>query len=153
MLASTNIVRGQQDDIDILNIDNKKVRQAQIARLERTRKLRDEKVCRASLEKLTQVAETGEGNILRFAIDAARARASVGEISSALEAAWGRHEAQTKMVSGIYGHSFNDDKHYDEVRGKIEKLKKELGRAPKILILKMGQDGHDRGCQSDRHRF
>ena len=137
----------QQDDIDILNIDNKAVRDAQIARLKRMRKSRDDKACQNALENLTKAAISGQDNLLRVAVEAARARASLGEISLALEKAWGRHKAETKMVSGIYGHSFDDDPLYDEVRRKINKVKSELGRKPRILVLKMGQDGHDRGAK------
>ncbi|MCP4073696.1 MAG: methylmalonyl-CoA mutase [Hyphomicrobiales bacterium] len=136
-----------QDDIDILNIDNNAVRQAQITRLNRIRKTRDETACTKALENLTRVAKSGEDNILRLAVEAARARASVGEISNALELAWGRHKAETRMVSGVYGHSFEDDAHYDDVCKEISGLENELGRKPKILVLKMGQDGHDRGAK------
>ena len=137
----------QQDEIDILDIDNNAVRKAQIARLNRMRKSRDEAACVNALENLTQVARTGEGNILRDAVNAARARASVGEISLALERAWGRHEAETKMVSGVYGHSFDDDPQFTKVQDQISNLENELGRKPRILVLKMGQDGHDRGAK------
>ena len=136
-----------QDKIDILDIDNNAVRTAQIARLKRMRKTRDESACQSALENLTKVAQSGEGNILGVAVEAARARASVGEISLALEAAWGRHVAETKMVSGIYGHSFENDPKFDEVRGEISSLQNQIGRKPKILVLKMGQDGHDRGAK------
>ncbi|MCP4935868.1 MAG: methylmalonyl-CoA mutase, partial [bacterium] len=137
----------QQDEIDILNIDNNAVRQAQITRLNRIRKTRDETACTTALENLTRAAKSGEDNILRLAVEAARARASVGEISNALELAWGRHKAETRMVSGVYGHSFENDAHYDDVRKEISGLENELGRKPKILVLKMGQDGHDRGAK------
>jgi methylmalonyl-CoA mutase len=137
----------QQDKIDILEIDNKAVRNAQIARLNRIRNSRDESACVSALEKLTTVAKSGEGNILRVAVEAARARASVGEISLALEVAWGRHVAETKMVSGVYGNSFENDPQYNEVQSQISSLVNELGRKPKILVLKMGQDGHDRGAK------
>jgi methylmalonyl-CoA mutase len=137
----------QQDEIDILNIDNNAVREAQVARLNRMRNNRDEGACTTALENLTRIAKSGEDNILRLAIEAARERASVGEISNALESAWGRHKAKTKMVSGVYGHSFENNSRYNEVREEISGLEKELGRKPRILVLKMGQDGHDRGAK------
>ncbi len=137
----------QQDEIDILQIDNNKVRRAQIARLTRVRKNRDEKACQAALENLSRIAASGEDNLLRVAVVAARARATVGEISLALESAWGRHKAETKMVTGGYRHLFADDEKYSEVRDEIDKVSKELGRKPRILVLKMGQDGHDRGAR------
>ncbi|KAG1702815.1 Methylmalonyl-CoA mutase [Nymphon striatum] len=112
-------------DIDILQIDNTAVRKAQIARLERTRKNRDQTACDAALAKLTKVAKTGEGNILEAAVEAARQRASVGEISDAMEIAWGRHKAE-------------DD---------ISSMETTLGRKPRIMVVKMGQDGHDRGAK------
>ena len=136
-----------QDEIDILQIDNDAVREAQVARLNRMRKSRDEKACKSALDALANCAKTAKGNLLEFAVEAARARASVGEISMALEEAWGRHVAETKMVSGVYGHSFDDDAHYEEVRVEIDKMSKSLGRKPRILVLKMGQDGHDRGAK------
>ena len=137
----------QQDEIDILDIDNNAVREAQIARLIRMRKARNESACMAALEKLSGVAKSGDGNILRFAIDAARLRASVGEISLALEKAWGRHKAQTEMVTGVYGSSFEGDENYQEVRSQITAIAQNLGRKPRILVSKMGQDGHDRGAK------
>ncbi|MCP4184777.1 MAG: methylmalonyl-CoA mutase [Hyphomicrobiales bacterium] len=137
----------QQDKIDILDIDNKAVRSAQIARLNRIRKSRDESACISALENLTNVCKSGRGNILRIAVEAARARASVGEISTALESAWGRHVAETKMVSGVYGNSFENDPQFNDVHSQISGLENELGRKPRILVLKMGQDGHDRGAK------
>ena len=137
----------QQEEIDILQIDNDAVREAQISRLNRMRKSRDEATCKKKLEDLENCALTGEGNILSFAIEASRERASVGEISQALENAWGRHVAATKMVSGVYGNSLNEDGQYHDVQNQIEKLTSALGRKPRILVLKMGQDGHDRGAK------
>lgn len=137
----------QQDEIDILQIDNDAVREAQILRLNRMRKSRDDAGVKESLENLENSARTGKGNILAFAIEAARSRASVGEISMALENAWGRHVAKTKMVSGVYSRSLEEDEQYLDVQNEIEKLASSLGRKPRILVLKMGQDGHDRGAK------
>ncbi|MEZ5871307.1 MAG: methylmalonyl-CoA mutase [Nitratireductor sp.] len=136
-----------QEDIDILRIDNKAVRESQIARLNRTRKTRDEAACKAALAALETCARTGEGNILAAAVEAARARASVGEISSAMERAWGRHEAETKTVSGVYGGEYAGDEHYARVSAAISGTAQSLGRKPKMLVVKMGQDGHDRGAK------
>ncbi len=136
-----------QDDIDILQIDNIAVRKAQIARLERTRKNRDQTACDATLAKLTKVAKTGEGNILEAAVEAARQRASLGEISDAMEIAWGRHKAEVKTISDVYGAGFDGDEAYAKIQGDISSMEKTLGRKPRIMVVKMGQDGHDRGAK------
>ncbi|MGI9399745.1 MAG: methylmalonyl-CoA mutase [Rhizobiaceae bacterium] len=135
------------DEFEILSIDNEKVRDAQIARLKRTRRNRNEEACQKALDNLEQIARSGDGNTLAGAIEAARARASVGEISQAMENAWGRHVADTQTVSGVYGSAYDDDKRFSEVSEKLKKIGKEAGRAPRILIVKMGQDGHDRGAK------
>ena len=136
-----------QEDIDILRIDNKAVRESQIARLKRTRKGRDEAACKAALAALESVARTGEGNILAAAVEAARARATVGEISSAMENAWGRHEAETRTVSGVYGGQYSGDERYERISKAIADTAGSLGRKPRMLVVKMGQDGHDRGAK------
>lgn len=135
------------DEFDILSIDNEKVRDAQIARLKRTRRNRNEDACNKALESLENIAGSGEGNILAGAIEAARVRATVGEISQAMENAWGRHIAETKTVSGVYGGAYKDDKRFSAISGEIDTISREHGRTPKILIVKMGQDGHDRGAK------
>ncbi|MEM7464022.1 MAG: methylmalonyl-CoA mutase family protein, partial [Pseudomonadota bacterium] len=137
----------KEDEFEILSIDNEKVRDAQIARLKRTRRNRNEEACQKALDNLEQIARSGDGNIQAGAIEAARARASVGEISQAMETAWGRHVADTQTVSGVYGSAYDDDKRFSEVSEKLVSLGKEAGRAPRILIVKMGQDGHDRGAK------
>ena len=137
----------QQDDIDILEIDNTKVRKAQIARLERTRKNRDQSACDAALAKLAEVAKTGEGNILEAAVEAARYRATVGEISDAMESAWGRHEAEVKTISNVYGAGFEGNEIYEKLQADISSMETSLGRKPRIMVVKMGQDGHDRGAK------
>jgi len=134
------------DAIDVLKIDNAKVREAQIARLERLRAGRDGAAVQAAMDALTRAAETGEGNLLELAVDAARKRASVGEISYALEKVWGRHVAEVKAVSGVYAGEMGDDGDMvAATRAKADAFAEADGRRPRILICKMGQDGHDRG--------
>jgi len=132
--------------IDVLKIDNKKVREAQIARLERLRANRDDAAVQSAMDALTAAAETGSGNLLELAVDAARKRASVGEISYALEKVWGRHVAEVQAVSGVYAGEMGDDGDLvASVRAKADTFADADGRRPRILICKMGQDGHDRG--------
>ncbi len=135
------------EHVDFLMIDNAKVRDSQIARIARTRKNRDAAACEAALAALEQTARTGSGNLLEKAVDAARARATVGEISMALENAWGRHEAQTKVVSGVYGGHYEGDAAFAKVQEEITEVAGRLGRKPRVLVVKMGQDGHDRGAK------
>ncbi len=136
-----------QDPIDILEVDNKKVRNAQIARLSRMRKTRDQSACDAALDELTRVAETGKGNILETAVEAARARASVGEISDAMEKAWNRHKAETHVISDVYEAGFDGDKDWIKLKSDISAMETSLGRKPRLMVVKMGQDGHDRGAK------
>jgi methylmalonyl-CoA mutase len=133
--------------VDVLMIDNARVRESQIARIARTRRDRDSAACEAALAGLEETARSGNGNILAAAIEAARARATVGEISMALENAWGRHEAHTPVVSGIYGGHYAGDSAFAKVQAEIEGVSASLGRKPKVLVVKMGQDGHDRGAK------
>ncbi len=137
----------QQDDIDILEVDNQKVREQQISRLNRMKKNRDANACKAALAELENVAETGDGNILAAAVEAARARASVGEISDAMERAWGRHKAETHVISDVYEAGFEGDETYEKLKSDITSMKTTLGRKPRIMVVKMGQDGHDRGAK------
>lgn len=137
----------EQDDIDILEIDNTVVRKAQIERLTRTRKNRDQTACDTALSNLENIAKTGEGNILEAAVEAARARASIGEISDAMERAWGRHEAEVHTISDVYGAGFDGDKVYEKLKTDIADMETNIGRKPRIMVVKMGQDGHDRGAK------
>jgi methylmalonyl-CoA mutase len=133
--------------IDIREIDNTAVRQAQIARLEHLRRTRDgARVC-AALGALTRAAEAGEGNLLELAVEAARARASVGEISEALEKVWGRYHAEIRSISGVYGGQLARDEEWRALRAEVERFAAEHGRRPRILVAKVGQDGHDRGAK------
>ena len=133
--------------LDILEVDNTAVRNAQIARLERLRAQRDEAAVQAALAALTHCARTGEGNLLALSVDAARARATLGEISDALEQVWGRHQAVTRSIAGVYSSEFGEEVAVDQVRRMAEAFERVEGRRPRILVAKMGQDGHDRGAK------
>ncbi len=134
--------------IEVLKVDNTAVREAQIARLETLRRERDPRAVEEALRALTACAagETGGGNLLELAVGAARARATVGEISNALEAVWGRHRATIQTISGVYGEQMgNAMDEVEKVRREVERFAEREGRRPRILVAKMGQDGHDRG--------
>jgi len=136
----------EAEDIDVLKVDNSSVRDQQIAKLKRLRENRDQAACDAALEALTQSAQSGEGNLLALAVDAARARATVGEISSALEKVYGRHTATINSISGVYRSVAGAmSPKIDAIQKRVDKFVAEEGRRPRILIAKMGQDGHDRG--------
>ena len=140
----------QEAPIDILEVDNSAVREQQVARLAEVRAGRDAEAATHALDALTQAAATGEGNLLALAVDAARARATLGEISGALESVWGRHKAVIRSIAGVYraeyGHSDNDDA-IGRVRRMADDFAAAEGRRPRILVAKMGQDGHDRGAK------
>ena len=136
----------KQDPIDILDIDNVKVRDAQIARLKATRAARDEAACQAALAELTRRAAEG-GNLLEGAVAAARARATVGEISDAMEKVFGRHRAEVKTLAGVYGAAYEGDAGFEAIQRDVEAFAEEEGRRPRMLVVKMGQDGHDRGAK------
>ena len=136
-----------EPEIDVLDIDNTAVRDGQIKRLERVRSQRDESVCRATLDALTAAAENGAENLLALAVDTARARASVGEISDALEKVYGRHRAVIHSVSGVYGSAYEGDSGFMNIQQEIEAFARDEGRRPRILVAKLGQDGHDRGAK------
>ncbi|MEQ8394542.1 methylmalonyl-CoA mutase [Thalassobaculum sp.] len=133
------------DNIEILKVDNARVRKGQIEKLQRLRAERDAKDVEARLEALTRSAQSGEGNLLALAVDAARARASVGEISTALERVWGRHVAEVRTISGVYSSEVGASTMVDDVKKLVREFEELEGRRPRILIAKMGQDGHDRG--------
>ena len=134
-----------EDKLDTLEVDNDLVRQGQIARLAKMRSSRDEAACQAALAALTEGAKSG-GNLLSLAVDAARARASLGEISDAMEAVFGRYNTTPTPVSGIYGSAHEFDKRWAQVVDGVAAVERRLGRKPKLLVAKMGQDGHDRGA-------
>ncbi len=138
--------KDKEDPIDILEIDNAKVRDAQVARLEHIRAIRGETTCQAALEALTNVA-SGGGNLLAAAVEAARARASVGEISMAMEKAFGRHRAEVKTLAGVYGAAYEGDEGFAAIQKSVDAFAETEGRRPRMLVVKMGQDGHDRGAK------
>ena len=136
----------EKTDIDILDVDNMAVRDSQIARLENIRATRDEAACQAALEALTACAKS-DGNLLEAAVAAARARATVGEISLAMENEFGRHRAEVKTLAGVYGKAYEGDEGFAAIQKSVEDFAEEEGRRPRMLVVKMGQDGHDRGAK------
>jgi methylmalonyl-CoA mutase len=138
--------KDKEDPIDILDIDNVKVRESQIARLEKIRASRDAAACDAALAELERRAGEG-GNLLEAAVEAARARASVGEISMAMEKVFGRHRAEVKTLAGVYGSAYEGDEGFAQIQADVEAFAEEEGRRPRMLVVKMGQDGHDRGAK------
>ncbi|MAU53002.1 MAG: methylmalonyl-CoA mutase [Roseovarius sp.] len=147
VIVGVNKYRKEKEDpIDILDVDNVKVREAQIARLERIRATRDAAACEAALDELTRRAREG-GNLLEAAVEAARARATVGEISMALEKEFGRHRAEVRTLAGVYGAAYEGDEGFAAIQKDVENFAEEEGRRPRMLVVKMGQDGHDRGAK------
>ena len=136
----------EEDPPEILEVDTTEVREAQVARLAKTRSERDETRCRAALEALTEGAR-GDANLLALSVDAARERATVGEISDALEVVFTRHKAVIRSISGIYGSAFEDDDDFTRIQESVNAFAHDHGRRPRILVVKLGQDGHDRGAK------
>lgn len=137
----------KEDPIDILDIDNTAVRLKQIERIKRVRESRDEEKVKAALDAITASVESGEENLLELAIEAARLRATLGEISDAVEAVSGRHKAVIRSVSGVYSSNFSDAEQIETVQQMTAEFEEQEGRRPRILVAKMGQDGHDRGAK------
>jgi methylmalonyl-CoA mutase len=137
----------KEDDIETLDIDNTAVRQKQIERIQKLKAERNEENAAKALEALTAAAETGEGNLLEKAVEAARARATLGEISDAVEKVSGRHKATIRSISGVYSSNFSNEQEIAVVQEMTEEFLENEGRRPRILIAKMGQDGHDRGAK------
>ncbi len=135
-----------EDQIDILDVDNMAVRASQMARLQRVRGTRDQAACDAALEAL-QAGAKGDANLLELAVEAARARATVGEISMAMEHAFGRHRAEVKTLAGVYGAAYAGDEGFEKIQKDVESFAQEEGRRPRMMVVKMGQDGHDRGAK------
>jgi methylmalonyl-CoA mutase len=131
----------------VREIDNSAVREAQVARLREVRAKRDAVAVRRALEALTECARTGRGNLLDHAIGAVRARATVGEVSDALEKVWGRYRASSQTVAGVYGAAFADDGDWQGLKGDVDAFAAAEGRRPRVMIAKLGQDGHDRGAR------
>lgn len=147
VVGVNKFISEDQPAIDILEIDNEEVRAAQIERLKFVRSARDESACQASLTLLTEAGHTGEGNLLALSIEAMRARATVGEVSQALEASFTRYRAITQNVSGVYSANYGTDENFTRIQRKVESFSKIEGRRPRMLVVKLGQDGHDRGAK------
>jgi methylmalonyl-CoA mutase len=132
---------------ETLEVDNTAVRKQQIARLEQIRATRDAAACQGALDALTAAAKSGEGNLLALAIEAVRARATVGEVSDALETVYTRHKPEIRSIAGVYGAAYHDDPQFQQIQGAVEAFAGEEGRRPRMLVVKLGQDGHDRGAK------
>jgi len=139
--------RENEPDIDVLDIDNSAVRESQIRRLQSVKSARDAAACNAALSALTAAAEDKSGNLLDLAVNAVRARATVGEISDALEKVYGRHRAVIHSISGVYGSAYAGDARFAEIQAAVAAFARDEGRRPRMLVVKLGQDGHDRGAK------
>ncbi|KQS47353.1 methylmalonyl-CoA mutase [Flavobacterium sp. Leaf359] len=137
----------KEDPLHILDVDNQMVRRQQIERLEKIKATRNTEKVKETLHKLTEAAKSGQGNLLEIAVDAARNRATLGEISDALETVFGRYKAQIKSFSGVYSKEIKNDESFEKAKQKADEFAKSEGRRPRIMIAKMGQDGHDRGAK------
>jgi len=137
----------KEDPMEFLEVDNTAVREAQIARLNKLRSERDDLKVQACLAAITKAAEDKSGNLLELAIDAARARASLGEISDAMEKVFGRHQASIKLINNVYSSEYAKMDEIEKVRALTDQFAEQEGRRPRILVAKMGQDGHDRGAK------
>lgn len=137
----------QEDPIDILEVDNTKVRESQISRINQIKKTRDHSKVEKCLDAITKCAETGEGNLLELAVEAAKERATLGEISFACEKVFGRYQATIRSISGVYMSEISDDESFKRARNLADRFAEKEGRRPRIMVAKMGQDGHDRGAK------
>jgi len=135
------------DAFDILEVDNHKVREQQVARLQAIRATRDAARVKAALAALTEAAKSGRGNLLDLSIQGMRKRATVGEVSDALEQVFGRHRADIQKVTGVYAKAYDSAEGWDKLKGEIAAFAKEQGRRPRVMVAKLGQDSHDRGAQ------
>jgi len=133
-------------EVDVLDIDNAEVRAKQVARLEQIRRTRDEDRCRAALQGLESAA-AGDENVLAAAVECARARATLGEISDAMERVWGRHRAEIRSISGVYAAAYHGDPEFEAIQADVREFESAEGRRPRMLVAKLGQDGHDRGAK------
>jgi methylmalonyl-CoA mutase len=137
----------EEPAIEILDVDNDMVRESQVSRLNKIRASRDEAKCVAALKALGDAARSGTGNLLTLSIEATRARATVGEISSALEGVYGRYQATIRSIAGVYASEWEGDQGLERIRTEIASFAEEEGRRPRLMVVKMGQDGHDRGAK------
>ncbi|GGK65899.1 methylmalonyl-CoA mutase [Rufibacter glacialis] len=148
VIVGVNKFRPESEEkLEILDIDNTAVRESQLARLAQLRENRDEAAVFAAMDALTNAAETGEGNLLELAVQAARVRCSLGEISYALEKVYGRHRATIRSISGVYSSEISDDENFGKAQALADQFAAQEGRRPRIMVAKMGQDGHDRGSK------
>ncbi|MCC7287393.1 MAG: methylmalonyl-CoA mutase [Burkholderiaceae bacterium] len=148
VIVGVNKFRSERNDaVDILEVDNHKVREQQVARLAKIRATRDTAKVQAALAALTEAARSGSGNLLDLGIQAVRLRATVGEVSDALEAVFGRHRADIQKVTGVYAKAYDSAEGWEKLKGEIAAFAREHGRRPRVLIAKLGQDGHDRGSK------
>ncbi|HVO03133.1 MAG TPA: methylmalonyl-CoA mutase [Candidatus Cybelea sp.] len=138
---------GDRHEIDILDVDNSRVRENQIARLNRVKASRDGGAVTVALSELSKAAEAGTGNLLELSVAAMRARATLGEVSNALEQVYGRHKAEIRSVAGVYGAAYRDDPDFQMIQRKVQDFARDEGRRPRLLVVKLGQDGHDRGAK------
>ena len=147
-IIGTNKYRlDKEEPIDILEVDNSAVRDSQIKRLKKLKEERNNEAVKKALDALTKAAETGEGNLLELSVEAARARATLGEISDAIEKVSGRHKAIIKSISGVYSSEYKEHEEIEKVKQMADEFEEKEGRRPRILVAKMGQDGHDRGAK------
>ncbi len=147
-VVGVNKYRASEDDeIEVLDIDNTAVREQQIVRLKKIRAARDDKACHAALQALTTAAQDKTGNLLDLAIQATRERATVGEISDALEKIYSRHRATIRSIAGVYGSAYDGDQGFAKIQAEVDAFAEEAGRRPRMLVVKLGQDGHDRGAK------
>ncbi|MBH9576393.1 methylmalonyl-CoA mutase [Inhella proteolytica] len=137
----------KEDPVEILEIDNVRVREAQVARLAQIKASRDAAAVQAALAALTEAAKSGEGNLLALSIQAMRVRCTVGEVSDALESVWGRHRADTHKVSGVYAGAYTEPDEWTKLTAEVAGFETENGRRPRVMVAKLGQDGHDRGAK------
>lgn len=137
----------KEEPLEILEVDNTSVREAQLKKLEQLKASRDEKACQEALDAITRAAETGEGNLLELAVEAASRRATLGEISYACEKVAGRYKAVIRTISGVYSSEYKSDPDFEEAKALVAEFAAKAGRQPRIMVAKMGQDGHDRGAK------
>jgi methylmalonyl-CoA mutase len=148
VIVGVNKYRLQEEQpLEIREVDNHMVREQQIARLQKIRATRDGAKVRAALEALAAAARSGQGNLLELSIQAVRLRATVGEISDALEQVFGRHRADTQKVTGVYAAAYDSAEGWDKLKGEIAAFAEAQGRRPRVMVAKLGQDGHDRGAK------
>jgi len=148
MIVGVNAYHSAEETlIPVLDIDNAAVRESQVKRLQELKRSRDSKAVEQALEQLARCAATGKGNLLEFAVEAARERATLGEISAALENVWGRYEATTRSIAGVYSSESGNAEEFKKAQQMVADFEKAEGRRPRILVAKMGQDGHDRGSK------